>query len=64
MNNDDTNNKEELTTPELSAVLQILALERQNNISTKKFTQQEIITKIINIIRKEAENEIQEDSSK
>ena len=53
-----------LSTGELSAILQILAIEKQNNVATKKHTQQEIVSKILNIIRKEVENEIQENSTK
>lgn len=46
------------STDELRAILEILSLEKQNNKSSKKFSQQEIVNKILNIIRREAENEI------
>ncbi len=47
-----------LSTREWTTILQILSLEKQNNKAAKKLTQQEIVNKILNIIRREAENEI------
>ena len=51
-------NDEEISTKDISTILQILSLEKQNNKSSKKLSQQEIVNKILNIIRREAENEI------
>ena len=51
-------NDEEISTKDMSTILQILSLEKQNNKSSKKLSQQEIVNKILNIIRREAENEI------
>ena len=66
MNNNqdiDSNNKtiindEEVSTKDMSTILQILSLEKQNNKSSKKQSQTEIVNKLLNIIRKEVENEI------
>ena len=52
------NGENEVSTKEMSVILQILALEKQNNKSTKKLSQQEIVNKILGIIRREVENEI------
>ena len=49
---------QEISTKDMSTILQILSLEKQNNKSSKKLSQQEIVNKILNIIRREAENEI------
>lgn len=45
------------TAKEWETILRILSLERENNQSTKKYSQQEIVNKILTIIRKEVENE-------
>ncbi len=50
--------EDEISTRDMSTILQILSLEKQNNKSSKKLSQQEIVNKILNIIRREAENEI------
>lgn len=57
-NNKTIINDEEISTKDMSTILQILSLEKQNNKSSKKLSQQEIVNKILNIIRREAENEI------
>lgn len=65
MNNTNSNSlNSNLSERELALILQILAIEKQNNISSKKYTKQEIVNKLLNIIRKEIENEIQENSFK
>lgn len=65
MNNTNSNSLNfNLSERELALILQILAIEKQNNISSKKYTKQEIVNKLLNIIRKEVENEIQENSFK
>lgn len=55
---DDKNEKEFISSQEMATILQILSLEKQNNKSTKKYSQQEIVNKLLNIVRREAENEI------
>ena len=50
--------EDEISTRDMSTILQILSLEKQNNKSSKKLSQQEIVNKILNIIRREADNEI------
>lgn len=52
------NSEDEISTREMGVILQILSLEKQNNKSSKKLSQSEIVNKILNIIRREAENEI------
>lgn len=52
------NTEDEISTKEMGVILQILSLEKQNNKSSKKLSQSEIVNKILNIIRREAENEI------
>lgn len=65
MNNTNNNSLNfSLSERELALILQILAIEKQNNISSKKYTKQEIVNKLLNIIRKEVENEIQENNFK
>lgn len=49
---------DEISTRDMGVILQILSLEKQNNKSSKKLSQQEIVNKILNIIRREVENEI------
>ncbi len=50
--------EDEISTRDMGVILQILSLEKQNNKSSKKLSQQEIVNKILNIIRREVENEI------
>ena len=52
------NSEDEISTREMGVILQILSLEKQKNKSSKKLSQSEIVNKILNIIRREAENEI------
>ncbi len=56
---DNSEEKEKLvpSQKEWQIILQILSLERENNTSSKKYSQQEIVNKILGIIRKEVENE-------
>ncbi len=55
--NNETTDKTIPSTKEWQTILQILSLERENNTSSKKYSQQEIVSKILGIIRKEVENE-------
>ena len=50
--------EDEISTRDMGVILQILSLEKQNNKSSKKLSQQEIVNKILNILRREVENEI------
>lgn len=50
--------EDEISARDMGVILQILSLEKQNNKSSKKLSQQEIVNKILNIIRREVENEI------
>ena len=59
LNNDNLNNEDTMkpTAYEWQTILQIISLEKDNNKSSKKYSQQEIVNKILGIIRKEVENE-------
>lgn len=50
-------NSNKITDKEMRTILRIISLERENNKSTKKYSQQEIVNKILMIISKEIENE-------
>ena len=50
-------NSSKITNKEMRTILRIISLERENNKSTKKYSQQEIVNKILTIISKEVENE-------
>ena len=50
-------NSSKITNKEMRTILRIISLERENNKSTKKYSQQEIVNKILTIISKEVVNE-------
>lgn len=47
------------TDKEWNTILQIISLERENNKSTKKYSKQEMVNKILNIIRRGVDDEVQ-----